>query len=50
MTKTALNLHHSLEATNTSIVSQKNPESQKNVINVHITSIQNIRWLVYDFD
>ena len=38
-TKTALNLNHSLEASNTSIVSQKNLESQKNVINLHITSI-----------
>ena len=49
-TKPALNLCHSLEATNTSIVFQKNLESQKNVINLHITSIQNTCWLVYDCD
>ena len=34
-----LNLHHTLEETNTSIVSQKNLESQKNVINLHITNL-----------
>ena len=49
-TKTALNSYHGLKATNTSIVVQKNLESQKNVINLHITRIQNTRWLVYNCD